>query len=122
MAGQAKDVDQASAALIPDLKTSGRGMLEEYFWLFGAESLEDQLYCQGILIQKNYGRDHNPRAFKYVDGRRGGIKTWDSPMGKTDEFCRVFNICKKNPGSYPTISITLINEIILGNWITNHYL
>jgi len=41
MAGQAKDVDQASAALILDLKQ--RGMLEDTLVIWGGEFWKDQL-------------------------------------------------------------------------------
>ncbi len=81
MAGQAKDVDQASAALILDLKQ--RGMLEDTLVIWGGEFGRTN-YCQGKFDPKNFGRDHHPRAFSiWMAG--GGIKSGIT-YGKTDEF------------------------------------
>jgi hypothetical protein len=81
MAGQAKDVDQASAALILDLKQ--RGMLEDTLVIWGGEFGRTN-YCQGNFDPKNYGRDHHPRAFSiWMAG--GGIKPGIT-FGETDEF------------------------------------
>lgn len=81
MAGQARDVDQASAALIIDLKQ--RGMLEDTLVIWGGEFGRTN-YCQGKFDPKNYGRDHHPRAFSlWMAG--GGVKPGIS-YGKTDEF------------------------------------
>src|SRR3546814_19503871 len=60
MAGQASDVDQASAALVTDLKQ--RGLLEDTLVIWGGEFGRTN-YCQGHLEFNNYGRDHHPRAF-----------------------------------------------------------
>ena len=57
---QAKDVDQASAALVLDLKQ--RGMLEDTLIIWGGEFGRTN-YSQGILTDTNYGRDHHPRCF-----------------------------------------------------------
>lgn len=81
MAGQAKDVDQASAALIADLKQ--RGMLEDTLVVWGGEFGRTN-YCQGKFDPTNYGRDHHPRAFSiWMAG--GGIRPGIS-YGATDEF------------------------------------
>lgn len=81
MAGQAKDVDQASAALIIDLKQ--RGLLDDTLVVWGGEFGRTN-YCQGNFNPKNYGRDHHPRAFSiWMAG--GGVKPGIS-YGKTDEF------------------------------------
>ncbi|MCG2462906.1 DUF1501 domain-containing protein [Flavobacteriaceae bacterium F89] len=81
MAGQAKDVDQASAALILDLKQ--RGMLEDTLVIWGGEFGRTN-YCQGNFDPKNYGRDHHPRAFSiWMAG--GGVKPGIT-FGETDEF------------------------------------
>ena len=58
--GQCKDVDQASAALIVDLKQ--RGLLDETLVIWGGEFGRTN-YCQGTLAKDNYGRDHHPRCF-----------------------------------------------------------
>jgi uncharacterized protein (DUF1501 family) len=81
MAGQAKDVDQASAALIMDLKQ--RGMLEDTLVIWGGEFGRTN-YCQGKFDPNNYGRDHHPRAFSiFMAG--GGVKQGIT-YGETDEF------------------------------------
>ncbi|MGV8879840.1 MAG: DUF1501 domain-containing protein [Sphingobacteriaceae bacterium] len=88
MAGQAKDVDQASAALITDLKQ--RGLLDETLVIWGGEFGRTN-YSQGALSRENYGRDHHPRCFSiWMAG--GGIKP--GVYGETDEFG--YNIVK-NP-------------------------
>jgi arylsulfatase A-like enzyme len=77
---QAKDVDQASAALIMDLKQ--RGLLEDTLVVWGGEFGRTN-YSQGLLTDTNYGRDHHPRSFSmYLAG--GGIKP--GLYGKTDDF------------------------------------
>lgn len=87
MAGQAKDVDQPSAALIMDLKQ--RGMLEDTLVIWGGEFGRTN-YSQGKLTDVDYGRDHHPRCFSmWMAG--AGIKpgvVW----GETDEFG--YNIVK----------------------------
>jgi hypothetical protein len=87
MAGQAKDVDQASAALITDLKQ--RGLLDETLVLWGGEFGRTN-YSQGKLVKDNYGRDHHPRCFSvWMAG--GGVKP-GIVYGETDEFG--YNIVK----------------------------
>ncbi|HYJ38892.1 MAG TPA: DUF1501 domain-containing protein [Chitinophagaceae bacterium] len=87
MAGQAKDVDQASAALIIDLKQ--RGLLDETLVIWGGEFGRTN-YSQGKLVKDNYGRDHHPRCFSiWMAG--GGIKP-GIVYGETDEFG--YNIVK----------------------------
>jgi len=81
MANQAKDVDQASAALITDLKQ--RGLLDETLVIWGGEFGRTN-YCQGKILADNYGRDHHPRAFSiWMAG--GGVKP-GIVHGETDEF------------------------------------
>lgn len=81
MANQAKDVDQASAALITDLKQ--RGLLDETLVIWGGEFGRTN-YCQGKILVDNYGRDHHPRAFSiWMAG--GGVKP-GIVHGETDEF------------------------------------
>ncbi|GAA4429233.1 DUF1501 domain-containing protein [Pontibacter saemangeumensis] len=77
----AKSVDQASAALIKDLKQ--RGLLDETLVIWGGEFGRTN-YSQGRLEVENYGRDHHPRCFTlYMAG--AGIKKGIS-YGKTDDF------------------------------------
>ncbi|GHB41285.1 DUF1501 domain-containing protein [Mongoliitalea lutea] len=81
MAKQAKDVDQASAALIQDLKQ--RGLLDETLVIWGGEFGRTN-YCQGEIQLDNYGRDHHPKAFSiWMAG--GGVKP-GIVYGETDEF------------------------------------
>jgi hypothetical protein len=78
---QAKDVDQASAALVADLKQ--RGLLEDTLVIWGGEFGRTN-YSQGLLTDTNYGRDHHPRCFTmWMAG--GGIKP-GVVYGETDEF------------------------------------
>lgn len=78
---QAEDVDQASAALITDLKQ--RGLLDETLVIWGGEFGRTN-YCQGKISVDNYGRDHHPRAFSiWMAG--GGVKS-GMVYGETDEF------------------------------------
>jgi hypothetical protein len=89
MRGQARDVDQPSAALITDLKQ--RGLLDETLVIWGGEFGRTN-YCQGKMTVDNYGRDHHPRCFSiWMAG--GGVKP-GMVYGETDEFG--YNIVK-NP-------------------------
>ena len=84
---QARDTDQASAALITDLKR--RGLLEDTLVVWGGE-FGRTVYSQGRLTADNYGRDHHPRCFTiWMAG--GGVKPGTS-YGETDEFS--YNIVK----------------------------
>ncbi len=87
LAAQCKDVDQASYALVQDLKQ--RGMLDDTLVIWGGE-FGRTVYCQGTLTETNYGRDHHPRAFSlWLAG--GGIKG-GTVYGETDEMS--YNIVK----------------------------
>jgi hypothetical protein len=84
--GQCKDADQASAALVTDLKQ--RGLLDETLVIWGGEFGRTN-YCQGLLTKYNYGRDHHPRCFTiWMAG--GGVKP--GVYGETDDFG--YNITK----------------------------
>jgi hypothetical protein len=79
--GQCRDTDQASAALLTDLKR--RGLLDETLVVWGGE-FGRTVYCQGPFTRDNYGRDHHPRAFTIWlagAGVRAGLA-----HGETDEF------------------------------------
>ena len=76
-----KTVDQASAALVVDLKQ--RGLLDDTLVIWGGEFGRTN-YSQGKLTKDNYGRDHHPRCFTiWMAG--GGVKTGFS-YGETDEL------------------------------------
>ena len=79
---QARDTDQASAALIMDLKE--RRLLQDTLVIWGGE-FGRTVYCQGKLSETNYGRDHHPRCFTmWMAG--GGIKP-GTTHGQTDDYC-----------------------------------
>ena len=67
IAGQCRDTDQPTAALILDLKQ--RGLLDDTLVIWGGE-FGRTVYCQGTLTAENYGRDHHPRCFTVLAGRR----------------------------------------------------
>ena len=70
IAKQCQETDQASAALIRDLKR--RGLLDDTLVLWGGEFGRTN-YCQGKLAPENFGRDHHPRCFTiWLAG--GGVK------------------------------------------------
>jgi hypothetical protein len=102
IAKQAKDVDQASAALIMDLKQ--RGLLEDTLVVWGGEFGRTN-YSQGTLTDTNYGRDHHPRSFTiFMAG--GGIKPGFT-YGETDEFG--YNVVK-DPMHVHDLQATILNQ------------
>jgi hypothetical protein len=87
MKQQCKQTDQASAALIMDLKR--RGMLDDTLVIWGGE-FGRTAYSQGKLEKDNYGRDHHPRCFTmWMAG--AGVKP-GMTYGQTDDFS--YNIVK----------------------------
>jgi uncharacterized protein (DUF1501 family) len=81
LALQCKGTDQASAALVTDLKQ--RGLLDDTLVIWGGE-FGRTVYCQGHLTKTNYGRDHHPRCFAmWFAG--GGMKRGFS-LGETDDY------------------------------------
>jgi hypothetical protein len=84
---QCKDTDQATAALVQDLKQ--RGLLEDTLVVWGGE-FGRSVYSQGKLTDDDYGRDHHPRCFTlWMAG--GGVKAGIT-YGETDDFS--YNITK----------------------------
>ena len=82
-----KDVDQASAGLVEDLRQ--RGMLDDTLVVWGGE-FGRTVYCQGRLTATDYGRDHHGRCFTvWMAG--GGMKPGMS-YGETDDYG--YNIVK----------------------------
>ena len=99
---QCKDVDQASFALITDLKQ--RGMLDDTLVIWGGE-FGRTIYCQGTLTETNYGRDHHPKCFtKWMAG--AGIKG-GTVYGETDDFG--YNIVK-DPVHIHDLNATILNR------------
>ncbi|MFN0165108.1 MAG: DUF1501 domain-containing protein [Bryobacteraceae bacterium] len=86
--GQCAQTDQASAALVQDLKR--RGLLDDTLVVWGGE-FGRTVYSQGTLSDTNYGRDHHPRCFSmWLAG--GGVKGGFT-YGATDDFS--YNIVEK---------------------------
>jgi hypothetical protein len=78
---QCRETDQASAALVVDLKR--RGLLDDTLVVWGGEFGRTS-YSQGKLTSTNYGRDHHPRCFTaWMAG--GGVKA-GMEYGATDDF------------------------------------
>jgi hypothetical protein len=81
IAGQCRDTDRASAALIQDLDQ--RGLLDDTLVVWGGE-FGRTVYCQGPLSARDYGRDHHPRCFTlWLAG--GGIRPGVT-YGATDDY------------------------------------
>ncbi|GAB3648569.1 DUF1501 domain-containing protein [Echinicola sediminis] len=98
---QCKNTDQATAALIKDLKQ--RGMLEDTLVIWGGE-FGRTVYSQGKLTPDNYGRDHHPRCFTmWMAG--AGVKPGFT-YGATDDFS--YNITE-NPVHVHDFHATLLH-------------
>jgi hypothetical protein len=101
--GQAKETDQASAALVMDLKQ--RGLLEDTIVIWGGEFGRTN-YCQGKLNGNNFGRDHHPRCFSLWmagGGYKGGVTYGETgPLG--------YNI-HENPMHVHDFHATLLHQL-----------
>jgi len=98
---QCEQTDQASAALLTDLKQ--RGMLDETIVVWGGE-FGRTVYSQGSLTETDYGRDHHPRSFSMWiagGGVRGGVT-----YGETDEFS--YNVVE-NPVDVHDLHATILH-------------
>ena len=98
---QCEQTDQASAALVQDLKQ--RGLLEDTMVIWGGE-FGRTVYSQGVLTADNYGRDHHPRCFS-MWAAGGGIKGGMS-YGETDEYS--YNIVE-NPVAVHDLQATMMH-------------
>jgi len=100
IAAQCRDTDQATAALLKDLKQ--RGLLDSTLVVWGGE-FGRTVYSQGELSHENYGRDHHPRNFSmWLAG--GGIRPGIC-YGLTDDLS--YNVVE-NP-----VPLTHLNATIL---------
>lgn len=80
--GQAKQTDQACAALVEDLRR--RGMLDETLIVWGGEFGRTPMVEASAALGRSQGRDHHPQAFTmWFAG--GGVKPGFS-LGQTDEL------------------------------------
>ncbi len=101
IAAQCRATDQASAALVQDLKR--RGLLDDTLVVWGGEFGRTN-YSQGTLTKDNYGRDHHPRCFTiWMAG--GGVKPGIT-YGETDDFS--YNITQ-NPVHVHDFQATLLH-------------
>lgn len=99
--GQAKDIDQPSAALIKDLKQ--RGMFDDTLVVWGGE-FGRTVYAQGDVKPTDYGRDHHPRCFSiWMAG--GGVKGGQM-YGETDDYS--YNVAK-DPVSVHDLHATMLH-------------
>ena len=77
-----RSTDQASAALILDLKQ--RGLLDETLVIWGGEFGRTPMVESNPTLNRSQGRDHHPQAFSlWLAG--GGIKG-GTTLGSTDEL------------------------------------
>ncbi|MGB3118174.1 MAG: DUF1501 domain-containing protein [Verrucomicrobiales bacterium] len=99
--GQCRDIDQACAGLLQDLKE--RGLLEDTLVVCGGE-FGRTIYSQGKLTADDHGRDHHGRCFtSWFAG--GGIQP-GIEYGKTDDFC--YNIVE-NPVHIRDMNATILH-------------
>ncbi len=100
---QCHDTDQASAALVTDLKRLG--MLDDTLVIWGGE-FGRTVYSQGELGNPTAGRDHHGRCFTTWlagGGIRGGYD-----YGITDEFA--YNIVE-NPVHIRDLNATILHQL-----------
>ena len=99
---ECKTTDQASAALIMDLKR--RGMLEDTLVIWGGEFGRTPMVEASAALGRKQGRDHHPQAFTmWFAG--GGMKS-GATIGATDEFG--FNITEQ-PTHVHDIQATILH-------------
>ena len=101
--GQCRDVDQACAGLLTDLRQ--RGLLEDTLVIWGGE-FGRTIYSQGGLSKKNYGRDHHPKCFTTWlagAGIRKGVE-----HGQTDDFS--YNITE-DPVHIRDLNATILDRL-----------
>ncbi len=100
---QCLDTDQASAALVKDLKQ--RGLLDDTLVVWGGE-FGRTVYCQGKIEKENYGRDHHGRCYSiWLAG--AGVKA-GTAYGETDDYC--YNVVD-NPVHIHDMNATILNRL-----------
>jgi uncharacterized protein (DUF1501 family) len=98
---QCHDVDQASAALVSDLKD--RGLLDQTLVIWGGE-FGRTVYSQGKIGSPSAGRDHHGRCFTiWMAG--GGIRA-GMEYGQSDDFC--YNVAE-NPVHIRDLNATILH-------------
>ncbi len=98
-----RDTDQASAALVTDLKQ--RGLLEDTLVIWGGE-FGRSVAGQGQWDSPEGGRDHHPRCFTmWMAG--GGVRA-GTTFGSTDEFS--YNVAE-NPVHVRDMHATVMHQM-----------
>jgi len=102
LTARCQETDQATAALITDLKQ--RGLLEDTLLVWGGE-FGRTVYCQDTLTAETCGRDHHLRCFTIwmAGGIQGGIS-----YGATDDYG--YNIAE-NPVSVHNLHPTILHQL-----------
>ncbi|HIG28200.1 MAG TPA: DUF1501 domain-containing protein [Verrucomicrobiales bacterium] len=99
---QCAQTDQASAALILDLKQ--RGLLEDTLVIWGGEFGRTPMVESSVALGRTLGRDHHPQAFSmWFSG--GGIRSGVT-LGQTDELG--FHVVE-NPVHMHDVQATLLH-------------
>ena len=95
--GKCKETDQASAALVKDLKQ--RGLLDETLVVWGGEFGRTPMVESNPALGRKLGRDHHPHAFSmWMAG--GGVRP-GMTFGATDDF-----------GYYPTENPVHVHDVL----------
>jgi len=103
LGARCRETDQATAALIADLKQ--RDLLKDTLVVWGGE-FGRTVYCQGELTANNYGRDHHPRCFSvWMAG--GGIRP-GMTFGRTDDYS--YNVVE-DPVSVHDFHATILHQL-----------
>ena len=101
---QCRDTDQASAALVMDLKQ--RGLLDDTLVVWGGEFGRTPFLQGDIDNRPRWGRDHHPYAYTvWMAG--GGVQTGIS-YGKTDDLG--INVAE-NPVHVHDLQATLLHQL-----------
>lgn len=99
-----KDTDQASAALVIDLKR--RGLLDETLVAWGGEFGRTPMVESNAALGRSRGRDHHPKAYSmWMAG--GGIKP-GLTYGATDDFS--YNVAE-NPVHVRDLHATVMHQL-----------
>ena len=99
-----KTTDQASAALVMDLKQ--RGLLDDTLVIWGGEFGRTPMVESNAALGRSLGRDHHPQAFSmWLAG--GGIRGGES-YGQTDELG--FHIVE-NPVHVRDLQATILHQL-----------
>ncbi|MBI5801854.1 MAG: DUF1501 domain-containing protein [Verrucomicrobia bacterium] len=99
-----KTTDQASAALVMDLKS--RGLLDDTLVIWGGEFGRTPMVESNAALGRSLGRDHHPQAFSmWLAG--GGVKP-GLTYGQTDELG--FHIVE-NPVHVRDLQATILHQL-----------